>query len=353
MAILCTVLKIIPSFEDAIQMVNCEWGCDLSTKGPVKIIRIEKTSYQELLGISGYLGKVGQIYQNGFDLIREDRRLIHFRGGEWLHTPFGAILDRPIGRWVKEVSLQEGDIFSRQGQLLVRKPRNGCSIRLNPTNIIDLKRTLCSSPPGGETLRAFVQLLTEKILKLGKFEGMAGTLNLLKKELPDIFLECSFPISFWSRHALPRVSKLIQSSINEDFRTFEEAWEPLLGLGPGLTPASDDFLVGFLAAHKLFSSSFGKGLEDEELKRKLREKASIKTVPIAFQFLSYALEGVFSETLYLAFNDLFPQNQQKCQEVHLHPEKEGTETIGCYLKWGHSSGTDTLTGTVFGLWTMI
>ena len=118
----------------------------------IKILRIEKAFYEELLSCSSFHGKIGQIYQKGFDLVREDGRLIHFRGETWLHSPFGAVLDQPIPKWVENVSLREGDIFERKGGLLQRRTRNGCSIQLNPSYIVDLKRTLRSRPPLPETL---------------------------------------------------------------------------------------------------------------------------------------------------------------------------------------------------------
>ncbi len=326
---------------------------DSFDKGPVQIIRIEKTLFQELVACPGFLGKVGRVYRNGFDIVREDGRFIHFRAGKWLHAPFGALLDRSIRKWIEETSLEEGDIFYRHGQWLVRRPENGCSIRLEPTHAVDFKRTIRTSPPDSETVLAWIQLLAEEIFRWGKFQGIAGTLALMKGELPEIFSVHSIPESFWSRNATSRVKRLAQSVMNGDLESFEKAWETLLGLGPGLTPAGDDFLVGFLAAHKLFSSSFNNALEDYGLKGNLRERARIKTVPIAHQFLAYALDGVFSETLYLALDGLASHGHREGRDCHVHPGRDGTDSIEYFLKWGHSSGTDTLTGSVFGLWTMI
>jgi hypothetical protein len=321
-------------------------------RGPVQIVRIEKTLLRELVSCPGFLGKVGQIYRNGFDIVREDGRFIHFRAEKWLHAPFGAILDRPIRKWVEGTSLEAEDLFYRQGQWLVRKPKNGCSIRLEPTHALDLRRTLRPSPPDSETLLAWIQCLAEEIFRWGTFQGIAGTLTLLKEELPGIFSHRLIPQSFWSRNAARRVKPFVQSVIARDLGAFEKAWETLLGLGPGLTPACDDFLVGFLAAHKLFSSSFGCNLEEYDFKAKLREKAIVKTVPIAHQFLTYALEGVFSETLHLALDDLASHGHRESGNRHVHRERDGTEPIEYFLKWGHSSGTDTLTGAIFGFRTM-
>lgn len=328
-------------------MTNLEPGDRPFLKYSIQIIRIEKTLYEELKSCSGFLGRVGQIYQNGFDLIKEEgRKVIHFRAGEWLHSPFGAILDLPVRKWMGEVSLKEGDLFWKEGQSLIRKSRNGCSIELDPCHIVNLRRTLFSSPPGSNTLLSSILILMEEILKSGKFEGMAGTCLLLKNQCADILSD--FPsLSLWSRHALPQVKRLIESALSEDLALFEEVWERLLGLGPGLTPAGDDFLVGFLASHKLLSSSFGRKLDDDYRKRRLREKAQSKTNRIAFQFLDDALEGIFSETLYLVFDSLASEGEQG------NPEKREREEIEYFLRWGHSSGADTLTGAAFGLWTMI
>ena len=313
-----------------------------SSQGSAQILRIERGLYKELLNCSGVIGRVGQIYQKGFDIIRDYELIIHFREGSWLHSPFGVVIDQPIPKWVESVYLREGDVFERTGRLLHRRTRDKCSIQLNPNYIIDLKRTLCFRPPERETLLSEIQLLSQEIFKWNRFEGMAGVLSLLYEELPSLPFISLIPMSFWSRHALPRVRKLISSVIHEDLCNFGLAWEGLLGLGPGLTPAADDFLVGFLAAHKLFSSSFGKKLADDGIKTRLEERARLKTVPTSFDFLKCALEGIFSEILYRAFDDL-----------RFRSENVGTKQIEYFLKWGHSSGADTLTGVVFGLWSMI
>lgn len=342
-AIYCILYSIAtPRFEDLVQMTILELNSNHLSRSMIGMIRIEKAFYQELLSCSSVVWEVGQIYQKGFDLVREDGRLMHFRGETWLHSPFGAVLDQPIPKWVEDVSLREGDIFERKGRLLQRRTRNGCSIQLNPSFIVDLKRTLRFRPPQRETLLSEIQLLSEEIFKWNRFEGMAGVLALLAEELPSLPFISLIPISFWSSHALPRVRKLVSSVIHEDLDDFGLAWEALLGLGPGLTPAGDDFLVGFLAAHKLFSSSFGERLRDNRVKIRLEERARIKTVPTSSQFLKCALDGIFSEILYLAFDDL-----------RSGAEDGGREKIEYFLKWGHSSGADTLTGVVFGLWSMI
>jgi len=53
---------------------------------------------------------------------------------------------------------------------------------------------------------------------------------------------------------------------------------------------------------------------------------------------------MFSEILYLVFDELVFRDNRKNQES-INP-------IEYFLQCGHTSGTDTLTGLVFGLWSL-
>jgi len=331
-----------------ISMAQGSSGFDLSPSGSARIIRIGKRLYRELSSCPEFLGSVGQIYRTGFDLVLQDGRIIHVRGGAWLQSPFGAVIDQPGTQWIEAVSLREGDTFYREGNLLVCKTRIAFSICLDPLHIVDLKRTLYSSPPSDETVQFWIQVLTESIERWGRFDGVAGTLVLLRTELPHLCSKRLVPLSLWSRHALPRVKQLLQAVTEDDGDRFEEAWGSLVGIGPGLTPAGDDFLVGFLAVLTCFSSPFYKRLKSDNRIEALKEKARHKTVTIASQFLTSALDGVFSEILYLIFTSLITQRKNRGYAHSMCSAKENPMAIKCFLNWGHSSGTDTLAGVVLG-----
>lgn len=318
----------------------------------IKAIRIEKRLHQRLVSYPGLVGKVNHIYRNGFDLLVRDVGITHLREGKWLQAPFGIVLDKPIERWIKNVNLREGDVFYRNGEVFCRETDPKCCIDLHPIMVVNLKRKLFTSPPSRNILMRLILSLTEEISKNGKFEGLGSIVVLVKTEMSDGKIDIGSTFNHWSQHALPHVSKLMESTLTEDLALFEEAWISLSGLGPGLTPAGDDFLVGFLAAHKLFSSSFSKKMENGQVKTRLKEEIRSKTVPIAYQFLEYALDGIFSETLILVFSDLLLQRWHRGSTVPLFSGENGAKAIRHFLDWGHSSGTDTLTGAVIGLWTM-
>jgi hypothetical protein len=317
-----------------------------------QVVRISRNLYEEILTLSRFFGEVEQIYQNGFDLIRKDSLLIHFQGEKCLHSPFSAVLSNPIKIWKKNVNLEKGDIYHFEDKFLRRVKRKGCSIYFNPYDVVDLKNKLFTFPPDNATLLFWIWLLIKEIRYFGSFEGIAGTLSLLGRELSTVFSDFSVEKSIWSRHALPEVEKLLKSVVEDDLYGFVRGWSSIVGLGPGLTPAGDDFLVGFLAAHRILASPFAENFKCSNLKIKLKRTASFRTGTVAFQFLKYALEGIFSESLYLVFKYLKSLSWLEAEKNNLQIN-ENKNQLKYFLQWGHSSGVDTLTGVVFGFWSII
>lgn len=116
------------------------------------------------------------------------------------------------------------------------------------------------------------------------------------------------------------------------------AIEPLIGLGPGLTPAGDDFLVGFLAglwstagtdtARLQFLASVGVWLSEAASQTNVISRASIQS----------AVRGHASEAIAgLA--------QQLDRADHIDSVRAETQAA---LQVGHSSGTDGVAGLLFG-----
>lgn len=94
--------------------------------------------------------------------------------------------------------------------------------------------------------------------------------------------------------------------------------EDLLGLGKGLTPSGDDFLIGFLAANRLARRNVSLNLDFN------------RTNYISGEFLRYALNGIFSEDL----NEFLTKDISKIKNI---------------ISYGHTSGSDTLLGIYYAI----
>jgi hypothetical protein len=138
---------------------------------------------------------------------------------------------------------------------------------------------------------------------------------------------------------LPGIQTLVtamqQAIAAGDFEQMRAGAYGLIGLGPGLTPSGDDFLVGCLRGLWLMS-------QDEVATREMfaclgqRFLSDLKarTTQVGAEFIRYALKGIFAEILdAVAVALLAPA----------HPQLVPT-AVGRLLAQGDTSGTDTMRG---------
>jgi hypothetical protein len=132
--------------------------------------------------------------------------------------------------------------------------------------------------------------------------------------------------SFVSR---PLANGLMNAVLTSDRHLITETAGRLTGLGPGLTPSGDDFLVGFISAAHFFryAAPFDFFLKNVKINYQL-------TNFISAGYLRYALEGDVSEaaaeTIKRCSGDIFTSDAW----------------IDRILETGASSGADTLFGIV-------
>lgn len=110
----------------------------------------------------------------------------------------------------------------------------------------------------------------------------------------------------------------------------------LLGLGPGLTPAGDDFLLGFLCglAHADTGSTANIAAKLGNL---LIQDAPRFTTSLSAEYLKYAGKGSYHQYVVSLINALKNGSDEDLEE---QAQK--------LLTLGHSSGTDLMLGLVYG-----
>ncbi len=176
-------------------------------------------------------------------------------------------------------------------------------------------------------------------------QGALGELcETLRARAPDLgvapaLFSSSNPHSTLERALVARMGQtlpiLARATATNDSDTVVSAFSALVGLGTGLTPAGDDFIVGYFAA--LWSRSY----REPGIAALLRALAvpvgqlSLHTNAISRQMLLDALQGQFAERL---------------TEV-VRSVCDGGDVAGAVmraLEVGHSSGADVLCGLLFG-----
>lgn len=107
----------------------------------------------------------------------------------------------------------------------------------------------------------------------------------------------------------------------------------LIGLGPGLTPAGDDFLVGFLAGLTLGPPTTVVSAPSLSQLRMCVDKAADQTTRLSGAWLRCAAHGQFGETWHNLAHALQSSHRQKIEQAAHH-----------ILSTGATSGVDGMTG---------
>lgn len=138
--------------------------------------------------------------------------------------------------------------------------------------------------------------------------------------------------------AFPRILGIVESTLKGDISAAVANGIDIIGIGPGLTPSGDDFLIGFISV--LFTIE-----PNRKIIKSLREEflAGIsnsvnKTTFLSKEFLLYSLKGEFCEIFHNFYISL---KNNKTDEIINSTVK--------IIRLGHSSGSDTLSGIITGL----
>ncbi len=145
----------------------------------------------------------------------------------------------------------------------------------------------------------------------------------------------------WNREPcvgrVPRaVQSLLQGTIDDREPLIRQGVCGLLGVGPGSTPAGDDFLMGFLSAVRYLMPG-GHRHPVYELVRILKHQSPGATTFLSLAYLKYGLQDLYHQRL----RELITSFGSCALDVTLDK--------ACKLmQIGHSSGTDLLLGFVYG-----
>lgn len=132
------------------------------------------------------------------------------------------------------------------------------------------------------------------------------------------------------------VMQLLNAAEQFDVQASTHAAEKMIGLGPGVTPAGDDILIGFLAA--LWSVAGSNQTQLSYIRSFGREiiKISKQTSEISRTYLYHAAQGQFSSSL-----------SALAEAIGTGDDVEPATKEAMHV--GHSSGMDSVTGLLIGL----
>ncbi|TET10483.1 MAG: DUF2877 domain-containing protein [Candidatus Atribacteria bacterium] len=206
----------------------------------------------------------------------------------------------------------------------IKIPEVCISIKLTGAKVWDSSPLFFRSTVSEEILNKNIEKIRDLTLKYGEMEGIASILDGDKVA------------NHYKDFIINSVKRLTRGISDFDYKEITEASKRLIGLGPGLTPAADDFLLGILASLYYIGYYFGSHLENlKKIAGFMIYDLPGRTTFISEIMLRSGMKARFSEPI----RDLMlavihnTSVQDKCINL---------------LSIGETSGSDCAAGIVFG-----
>jgi hypothetical protein len=272
-----------------------------------------------LLRPEGAIGRVHSVFGRGLNVVTQGR-LIHIQWERELKSPFSLALNKTFPTGLHE-SIREGDEVVKEGERF--RIGAGEWILYAPKEFYDP----CIHPAGEILESKLEQMSTFLITEIRGFRERLPSLNFLPETEAIIENQTESLLGGLRKRNLP-------------FKLLREFTGKLIGLGPGLTPMGDDFIIGIMGTFTLFRSHSKKV---EDFFRNFREAIIAHlnaTCAISREFLLYATQTCFSEQI----KNLLSSFSHKTLE-----EEKLKRTIQSVFDFGSTSGIGNLLGISYGL----
>lgn len=180
-----------------------------------------------------------------------------------------------------------------------------------------------------------LEVVRRTTLRFGRMAGLGELVSLLG---PRTGPTAALDLNIFASASIPRIIRLEQAFRSADGSLMTDAVRELLGLGPGLTPSSDDMLEGLVLLCILFARSRGTLQGASRLiSQAVAREARGRTTLLSEECLRQAALGRGNEPVMRLCEALLTAG----------PEAVERETKRV-LAIGETSGTDTALGVVLG-----
>lgn len=267
---------------------------------------------KRVLAQPNLVGSVHSVFENTINLNVADH-ILSLQHSSLAKIPF--MLSLPPGDYLRDLGLTVGTLVRvKEGSILVG----------------DHRFKLASARHWEGRLPVFFAN-QEQVRFL--WAGITRTLKMAaKKEMAD-------GIGGHLRQVMQPVLRLLKTAkIGGQEKRVSLALTSLIGLGPGLTPSGDDFLIGFLSVLSLMGKLNLALSRFAAVLRKAVGDGSLQTSPLSREFLYYACREEYSEPFHKLYMTAASLDEQGLLSAAFR-----------FIGMGHTSGVAGLTGVLHGL----
>jgi hypothetical protein len=271
-------------------------------------------------------GRVHSVFRKAINIAFPDSSLVSVVDSTIGQGPFNIVINLPSGLALDRFDIKAGQVAKLSKESL---SIGNLDIDLKSSHIYESKHNLSYGLLNQKSqIEQNVLRMAGVVNSEGHFQGLAPMLNLQEHGTPNIF----------SVELISAVDSFLIAAQSHNLEAIKISASRLIGLGPGLTPAADDFLSGFMLASFLFTENLGGNLDSVTGMSKVIAEFSNQTTILSAQYLRQAAIGNGTERAVSVIEKLLTSNLQDDVE----------RVTRSLLSIGATSGTDFAIGIIFG-----
>jgi hypothetical protein len=246
-----------------------------------------------------------------------------------------AVSFKPLGNIsMHELEMEVGQrVIYCEDKLIF--PQLDLKLSLNKARTIDCRPVFEFEKRSIEEVRENIKEL-RLILQQGNTKGLLPIVSEFDEGFEDKHKKLLQ--NRYSEFALPRVNKLVLAIKEGNLEEIFNASRGITGFGPGLTPASDDMLIGLMISLIYAAEYYGllKGYA-EAINSALLKGAGGRTTQLSYEMMSFAAKGEVTKNLH-----------QLMSCIYFKSEKNLYDSTLAVMDYGETSGSDMLLGIYLG-----
>lgn len=282
----------------------------------------------------GRIGQVYSVFERTFHIVSPVDDVVSVVRKDVLNGPLNIVIDLAPNVSMLTLGVKEGDEVIRvQNDILIG---NKTIISLGSAKVWSARR------PHGKILGVDgIKRNLDVVKEVAQSEGRYDGLGLLLTYADEIALGKSLEIqdlNTVARIALPKIKNLMRAIRKRNLKSVKKTVENLVGLGPGLTPSTDDMLTGLMISLNLIKQ-FKANDYFSEVNKAIMVAVNGRTTMLSQGFMKYAAIGEVAEPIRDMIEAIFTGSMD---EVAVNTRR--------VLTFGETSGVDTIFGVLLGIY---
>jgi len=284
------------------------------------------------------IGQIHSVFKRACNIITKNGEIISILSGEKSMAPMSILLNKEFD-FIASGFTQGGKVISGKGNIIIKDLEY--RINLKMAKIWDSTPVFSYTKDNSTEILRKLDKMEKCIFDIGNLEGIAPILIRFGGITEDFQTSnmMETPLNKYCQFIGDSLERFIYLVMTRDIERIPEASKHIIGFGPGLTPAVDDFICGLMTSLIYMAEYLGRDVSDiYELNRSIVGQIENRTTKISEEMLKLASVGKMTEDIGAFLISL------------LSPVKEKIfiNNIKKVLEFGSTSGTDTLCGIYMG-----